>query len=185
MTRTPADPTRIYLLIDVSASMAGTPLLEAQQAARAFLDKCDFTSTEVGLISFSDEVTLQAEATDNVRKVQAAIVRLEADGTTNLSEAIELARLKLNRLDRTRYMVILTDGYPDAAESAVEQAARARGEGIEIVAIGMGDADLDYLRRLASTEEGSIFARQGELVGAFGHIARMIAEGGRSLRKLT
>ena len=61
----------------------------------------------------------------------------------------------------------------------------ARGEGIEIVAIGMGDADLDYLRRLASTEEGSIFARQGELVGAFGHIARVIAEGGRALRKLS
>ena len=184
VTHAPVDPTRIYLLMDVSASMAGHPLVEAQQAARAFLDKCDFTTAEVGLISFSDEVTLQAEATDNARKVQAAINRLEPDGTTNLSEALEMARLRLNRLDRTRYMVILTDGYPDAAESAVEQAALARGEGVEIVAIGMGDADQTYLRRLASTEEGSIFARQGELVGAFGHIARIIAEGGRSLRKL-
>jgi molecular chaperone DnaK len=181
----PADPTRIYLLIDVSASMAGTPLVEAQLAARAFLDKCDFTTTEVGLVSFSDEVTLQAEATDNVRKVQAALARLEPDGTTNLSDALELARQKLNRLDRTRYIVVLTDGYPDAAEAAVEQAARARGEGIEIVAIGMGSADLGYLRRLASTEEGSIFARQGELVGTFGHIAKVIAEGGRALRKLS
>ena len=183
-TRVAADPTRIYLLMDVSASMAGTPMAEAQQAARAFLDKCDFTTTEVGLISFSDEVTLQAEATDNVRKVQAALARLEPDGTTNLSDAIELARQKLNRLDRTRYIVLLTDGYPDAAESAVEQAARAKGEGVEIVAIGMGSADLGYLRRLASTEEGSIFAKQGELVGTFGHIARVIAEGGRALRLL-
>ena len=184
VTQMPADPTRIYLLIDISASMAGTPLLEAQLAARAFLDKCDFTSTEVGLISFSDEVTLQAEATDNIRKVQAALGRLEPDGTTNLSDAIEMARQRLNRLDRTRYIVLLTDGYPDAAESAVEQAAKARGEGVEIVAIGMGDADLGYLRRLASTEEGSIFARQGELVGTFGHIAKIISEGGRTLRKL-
>jgi molecular chaperone DnaK len=184
VTQMPADPTRIYLLIDISASMAGTPLVEAQMAARAFLDKCDFTTTEVGLISFSDEVTLQAEATDNIRKVQAALGRLEPDGTTNLSDALDLARQKLNRLDRTRYIVLLTDGYPDAAEDAVEQAARARGEGVEIVAIGMGDADLGYLRRLASTEEGSIFARQGELVGTFGHIAKVIAEGGRALRKL-
>jgi len=183
-SRAPADPTRIYLLIDVSASMAGNPLAEAQSAARAFLDRCDFTATEVGLISFSDEVTLQAEATDNPRRVQAAIARLEADGTTNLSDALGLARARLNRLDRTRYVVLLTDGYPDAAESAVEQAALARGEGIEIVAIGIGDADLSYLRRLASTEEGSIFARPGELVGTFGHIARVIAEGGRALRKL-
>jgi uncharacterized protein YegL len=185
VTHAPVEPTRIYLLMDCSASMAGHPLFEAQQAARAFLDKCDFTAAEVGLISFSDDVTLQAEATDNARKVQAAINRLEADGTTNLSEALELARGRLNRLDRIRYIVILTDGYPDAAESAIQQAALARGEGIEIVAIGMGDADRDYLRRLASTEEGSIFARQGELVGTFGHIARVIAEGGRSLRKLS
>ncbi len=178
------EPTRIYLLIDVSASMAGHPILEAQQAARAFLDRCDFTAAEVGLISFSDEVTLQAEATDNARRVLAAIARLEADGTTNLSDALEMARNRLNRLDRTRYIVLLTDGYPDAAGDAVEQAARARGEGIGIVAIGIGDADLAYLRRLASTEEGSIFAQRGELVGAFGHIARIIAEGGRGLRKL-
>ncbi len=182
--RAPVDPARIYLLIDVSASMAGNPLFEAQAAARAFLDKCDFTTTEVGLVSFSDEVTLQAEATDNARRVQAAIARLEADGTTDLSGALEVARNKLNRLDRTRYIVLLTDGYPDAAGAAVEQAALARGEGIGIVAIGTGEADLDYLRRLSSTEEGSIFARQGELVGTFGHIARVIAEGGRGLRKL-
>ncbi|WP_435017321.1 Hsp70 family protein [Tundrisphaera sp. TA3] len=183
--RAPLAPTRIFLLIDVSASMAGSPLMKAQAAARAFLDRCDFTGTEVGLIAFSDEVTLQCDATDNPRKVLAGLARLEADGTTNLADAIELARNRLLRIDRTRYLVILTDGYPDAAEAAAEQAALARGEGIEIVAIGTGDADLAYLRRLASTEEGSIFAREGELVGTFGQIARIIAEGGRSLRKLS
>ena len=35
------------------------------------------------------------------------------------------------------------------------------------------------------TESGSIFARHGELVTTFGHIARVIAEGGRGLRALT
>jgi Mg-chelatase subunit ChlD len=165
--------------------MAGFPLVEAQTAAREFLDRCDFTLMEVGLISFSDQVTLQAEATDNVRRVQAAIGRLEADGTTNLTEALELARERMTANDRTRYLVILTDGYPDAAESAVRQAEAARADGVEIVAIGMGDADRDYLRRLASTEEGSIFANAGELVQTFGHIARVISEGGRTLRKLT
>ena len=52
----------------------------------------------------------------------------------------------------------------------------------QIVAIGMGDADRDYLRRLSNTDEGAIFARQGELVQAFGHIARVISQGGRALR---
>ncbi len=180
----PADPARIYLLIDGSASMAGHPLVEAQQAARAFLDKCDFTTVEVGLIAFSDQVVLQCEATSNVRKLQSALVRLEADGTTNLSDALEMAREKLSARDRKRYIVILTDGYPDSTQAAVDQARLARDDEIEIVAIGMGDANVEYLRRLASTEEGSIFARQGELVGTFGHIARMIAQGGRSMSKL-
>jgi hypothetical protein len=66
----------------------------------------------------------------------------------------------------------------------VAQAQAARAGGIEIVAIGMGDADRDYLRRLASTEAGSIFAHAGELVQTFGHIALVISEGGRALRKL-
>ena len=179
------EPCRVYLLIDTSASMAGFPLIEAQGAAREFLDRCDFTRMEVGLISFSDQVVLMAEATDNVRRVQAALFRLEADGSTNLTDALELARAHLAAADRTRYVVILTDGYPDAAESAVEQARGAREQGIEIVAIGMGDADRDYLRRLASTEEGSIFAHAGELAQTFGHIARVISEGGRALRKLS
>ncbi len=179
------EPSRVYLLMDNSASMTGFPLVEAQNAAREFLNRCDFTRMEVGLISFSTQIVLQAEATDNVRKVQAALFRLEPDGSTNLTDALELARERLSAHDRTRYVVILTDGYPDAPESAVEQAEAARKEGIEIVAIGMGDADRDYLRRIASTESGSIFAHAGELVQTFGHIARVITEGGRGLRTLS
>ncbi len=179
-----ADPTSIYLLIDVSSSMAGPPLEEAQAAARAFLEKCDFTRAEVGLISFSNQVTLEAEATDNPRRVQAGIGRLEADGTTNLTDALELAHVKLTLSARRKYVVLLTDGYPDAPESAVQQAVQSREAGIEIIAIGTGDADRDYLRRLASTDEGSIFAPSGELVHTFGHIARAIAQGGRGLRKM-
>ena len=178
----PSEPTSIYLLIDVSSSMAGHPLLEAQNAARAFLDRCDFATTQVGLISFSSQVTLQAKATDHVRKLQTAIAKLEPEGSTNLTDALEMARLEFFDTSRKRYIVILTDGYPDAPESAIEQALGARNEGIEIVAIGIALADVDYLRRLASTEAGTIFAKQGELVETFGHIAKMIAEGGRGLR---
>jgi molecular chaperone DnaK (HSP70)/uncharacterized protein YegL len=179
------EPIRLYLLIDVSSSMIGQPLVEAQIAAREFLERCDFTTMEVGLISFSSLVALQCPATSNVRRLHAAIQRLEAEGSTNLTDALEMARGQLAATDRKRYIVLLTDGYPDAAESAVEQAMAARDQGIEIVAIGTGEADRDYLGRLASSERASIFARSGELVQTFGHIARMIVEGGRALRVLS
>ena len=70
--------------------------------------------------------------------------------STNLTDVLEMARGQLVATDWKRYIVILTDGFPDAPESAVEQALAARGQGIEIVAIGTGDADRDYLGRLAS-----------------------------------
>jgi len=176
---------RVFLLIDVSASMTGQPLIEAQTAANEFLSRCDFTTMEVGLISFSTMVALQSAATSNVRRLHAAVHRIEAQGSTNLTDALEMARGQLVSNDRKRYVVILTDGYPDAPESAVEQALAARQQGIDIVAIGTGDADRDFLRRLASSEQASIFARSGELVQTFGHIARVIAEGGRGLRVLS
>ncbi len=176
---------RVFLLIDVSSSMIGQPLVEAQTAAGEFLDRCDFTTMEVGLISFSSLVSLQCAATSNARRLHAAIGRLEAEGSTNLTDALEMARGQLVATHWKRYIVILTDGFPDAPESAVEQALAARGQGIEIVAIGTGDADRDYLGRLASSERASIFERSGELVQTFGHIARMIAEGGRALRVLS
>ena len=173
---------RIMLLIDVSSSMTGDPLIEAQTAAREFLDRCDFTRMEVGLISFSSDVHLQSPPTGNARRVQAAIHRLEAEGSTNLTDALEMARGQLAADDWRRYIVLLTDGYPDAPESAVEQADAAKAQGVAIVAIGTGAADREYLNRLASSEETSIFVQGGELVRTFGHIARVIAEGGRSLR---
>lgn len=177
-------PVCIYLLIDVSASMTGEPLAQAQDAAREFLNQCDFTRMDVGLIAFSDVVALLTEATGDACRLRAAIERLEPGGSTNLTDALVMASELLQDPDSTRYIVILTDGYPDAPESAAERAEIARAWGIEIVAIGTGEADLAYLRRLASTEAGSIFARQGELVQTFGHIARVIAEGGRALRRL-
>lgn len=181
----PAELVSVYLLIDVSLSMTGAPLEAAQKAAKEFLDRCDFGRFEVGLISFSHLAVLQASATDNPRKVSAGLSRLEPESTTNLTDALTMAAELLRGSDRSRYIVLLTDGFPDSPGSAVEEAQKARAEGVEIVAIGMGEADLDYLKKLASTEEGTIFAKPSELVQAFGHIAKVIAGGGRGLRKLS
>ncbi len=178
------EPVRIFLLIDVSSSMKGAPLLEAKAAAKAFLQRCDFETAEVGLIAFASHVHVLSETTRDWKRLQTAVDRLQAEGTTNLSDALLLVRQRLDARDRTRYVVLLTDGFPDAPENAAWEAALTREEGIQIVAIGTGDADRSYLRRLSSTEEGAIFARHGEVVKTFGHIARVISEGGRSLRLL-
>jgi molecular chaperone DnaK (HSP70) len=180
----PGERLLIHLMLDASSSMIGEPMEQARAAAHEFLGQLDFTRTEVGLISFASDVVLQAESTDNPRKLRAAIDRLEAGGSTNLTDALDLALGQLRGRDARRYVVLLTDGYPDAPTTAFRAAERLRESGIDVVAIGMGEADEKYLRQLASTEAGSIFAQGGELVQTFGRIARVIAGGGRGLRKL-
>jgi hypothetical protein len=76
------------------------------------------------------------------------------------------------------------NAWGPARDGAWLKLARDATWGALAGAIG-GAADVDYLRRLSSTEAGTIFAGRGELVRTFGHIARVIAEGGRSLRTLS
>ena len=63
----PPELIRVFLLIDVSSSMTGQPLVEAQTAAREFLSKCDLTTMEVGLISFSTLVALAIAGDEQFR----------------------------------------------------------------------------------------------------------------------
>jgi hypothetical protein len=44
-----------------------------------------------------------------------------------------------------------------------------------VIAIGFGGADREFLRQVASSEEGSFFARAGELAATFGTIAQELA----------
>ena len=86
--------------------------------------------------------------------------------------------------DRTRYIVILTDGYPDAAEERRRAGREARGRGSRSSRSASATPTVDYLRRLSSTEQARS-SPAGRARRTFGHIARVIAEGGRSLRTLS
>ena len=46
-----------YLAFDLSGSMAGEPLAEAQDAAREFVRQTDLAHSSIGLISFADKVS--------------------------------------------------------------------------------------------------------------------------------
>ena len=154
--RSRASPSRIrvYLLIDVSSSMTGQPLVEAQTGGAG-------VPRPVRLHHDGGRPDLVLEPGD--APVRGDRQRPPAPGRdrpargrrdTNLTDALEMARGQLVDRDRKRYIVILTDGYPRRPRERRGAGTAARGQGIEIVAIGTGEADRDYLRRLASTEHG-------------------------------
>lgn len=172
----------IYLCIDVSSSMSGNPLMEAQKAARGFVDKCDLANMSVGLISFGGYGKMRLECCQNAKSIINAINGLYVSGSTDMTDGINIGYNALKDLKGPRFIILLTDGSPDNQTSAETAAKACRGAGIGIVTIGTGGADFNYLRRLATSDESNIFSKLGNLVATFGHIAQVLTETGGGMQ---
>ncbi|WP_067452370.1 Hsp70 family protein [Actinomadura macra] len=174
------EPMTVYLAFDLSGSMAGRPLAEAQRAAKAFVSQLDLTTTAVGLIGFSDSVDVTLRATNNGADVSRAIKKLQV-GTTGYGNATHpfdtIAEL-LGRTRHRRFSVVLADGVWEEQPHATKRARRCHKQGIEIIAVGFGGADHEFLKGIASSSEQAMFTQLGELSTVFGTIAREITETG-------
>ncbi len=167
----------IYLLIDVSGSMSGAPLAEAQQAAEAFVQRCDLSHMSVGLISFGDRATTVVPTCQDARALRRGIRDLEIEGGTDMTAGLEHADQELGGAPDPKFIVLMTDGYPNDQRGAAQAAGACHAAGIQVIAIGTSGADVQYLRQLSSADEQAIFANPGELVSTFSAIAQAITEG--------
>ncbi len=170
------EPLTVYLVIDTSGSMSGTPLTEAQRAAERFVNECDLSSTSIGLISFSSSVSVEQQATQNGRKIQKAIHNLHAGGGTSGDSFHTLYGL-LHGVEGIRYAIVLTDGQWSGQQAAIAKAKECHEDGIEVVAIGFGGADHHFLEQIASSSEQSFLTDMSRLTEAFSTIARELTEG--------
>ena len=74
--------------------------------------------------------------------------------------------------------IVLTDGVWSNQRTAKNRARACHEAGIEIIAIGFGGADKEFLKAIASSDEGSFFTSMGGLVDTFSKIARVITDSG-------
>jgi molecular chaperone DnaK (HSP70)/uncharacterized protein YegL len=173
------EPKTIYLAFDLSGSMYGEPLLEAQRAARAFVGQLDLTTTSVGLVAFSDRVEVTLRATANATRIEGAIRDLVVGSTGygNATHPFDELHDLLASVRGRRFGVVLADGVWSSQDHAVKRAKRCHRADIDIVAVGFGGADRKFLRRIASSDEQALFTDLGKLTSVFGTIAREITEG--------
>jgi molecular chaperone DnaK len=174
----------VYLAFDLSGSMSGRPLAEAQKAAEEFVSQCDLTTTSVGLISFSDRVHVDQGATQNNKEITKAIrnLRIGRTGGGNAGHPFDVIHDRLHNTTGIRYTVVLADGVWAHQETAVRQAQRCHAAGIEIIAVGFGGADRAFLSRIASSSEQSFFTSMNGLTEAFSTIAQELTETGGETR---
>jgi len=170
----------VYMAFDLSGSMAGGPLQQAQKAANAFVDQMDLAHTSVGVIAFADSVSISINASQNAKQLRKAIGSLSigmvgfGNATDPFREALDL----LQKVSGARFLIVLTDGVWSHQEAAVKRAKACHQKEIEVVAIGFGGADKKFLRRIATSEEASLLTAVDKLVSTFSTIAKELTQRG-------
>ena len=180
----------IYLAFDVSGSMymqsrnKGTPLDQAREAAEQFVNRCDLTKTSIGLVVFSDSVHLEQPLTQNNKEITDAIRKLPSvkTGWGNDSDPFDEVYSYFSNTPGICYTIVLADGRWAHQSEAIVKAKRCHEAGIEVIAIGFGGADRDFLKRIASSSEQSFFTDLDKLVETFSTIARELTESGGEKR---
>ncbi|MCK4761651.1 MAG: Hsp70 family protein [Candidatus Aminicenantes bacterium] len=177
----------ILIAVDLSGSMAGNPLTKACKAAGKFVKEIDLSHASLGLIAFADKVKVTQDICQNVKKLHKGIAKwhdlMETGdvGWGNEAEPFSKALKILKNTEDPRFIILLTDGMWNDQEDAIRQAKRCHKEGIEIIAIGFGGADREFLKAAATCDENALFTDMNSLVGSFSKIARVLTESGGKL----
>lgn len=166
--------TNVYLVADVSGSMDGQKLADAQQALQLFLGQMRGDAERVGLISFSSRVredVALGELKANRAKLSSAIDNLAAGGNTALLDAVSLAYKRLQALndrERINAIVVMTDGQENSSAVSLNELVRSiqlgneQGPPVVVFCIAYGkEADMKTLERIAGAAKGQ--ARKGDL----------------------
>lgn len=160
-------PVGIVLVVDISGSMSGQPLEDAQAAARTLVEQLG-EDDEAAFIAFASAVDLDGldparehPLTADRRVLSALIDSVEAGGGTSLYDALfkGVQWAQEGRLGH-RAVILLTDGVDEgpgstvaSAETPIQEATRAN---VPIFTIGLGDQiDAGYLQRVARTTGGT------------------------------
>ena len=174
----------IYLVIDVSGSMAGNEkLVFAKQAAMEFVDIFQSDQSlnhQIGLVTFSDYSNFLVSLEDEPEKMKESISKLYPEGGTAMGDGISLATQSLiekTRDDTTKVIVLLSDGASNTGLHPLIAAGTANDHDITIFSVGYGyGADVQTLKAVSSVTGGEYYhAPTGkELADTFNEIADIL-----------
>lgn len=171
-----ASPAALVIAVDASGSMSGTPMNEAKKAALSMVNKLDLSRFHVGILAFSDKMAILTGCTGHKGVVKGAINKLEVGlGYGNDACPFEKAMRMMDGEEGSKFIVLLTDGCWSYPQKAIAQAKRVKDEGAEIIAIGFGTADHDFLKTVATCDENALMTDVSNLVDSFSKIAQVLA----------
>lgn len=175
----------VFLTVDLSGSMSGQPLNEAKKAMKKFVDEMDSDYVRIGVIPFANNVECELRPTDNYSSVKRVIDKLEIGekyGYGNSAHPFDKAYSYLTKSKaEIKYIIVLTDGVWSYTDNAIAAAKKCHKAEIEVMALGFGTADYNFLKKIASTDEFASLTELADLGGSFSKIAQTIGEGATGL----
>jgi len=155
--RTSPDCGRVLLLERGAAARFKTKLQVALAGVQGFTDRAIITKM-VGIILFGSTPQLYHTASHDKKALATAISSVERHplrgGSTNMADA--LALLLEGRFPFVETVVVVTDGKPDNAVTALRNGRLLKDKGTEILVIGTEDADWGFLEKLRSRPDLSV-----------------------------
>ncbi len=169
----PTQPRDLTVVLDVSGSMSGEKIAQAQEALRGLLGTLD-RRDRFRLVAFSNAVHMHSAdwvepTARTLRDARAWVDGLVADGGTNIGGALSEAFRLVSPPQRLPIVVFLTDGLPSVGEQSPERLAdmaEERAGRARVFAFGVGhDVNTHLLDRLGEAGRGSTqYVQPGENV---------------------
>jgi len=173
----PAPPALgvVYLLLDVSVSMKGKKLADAIEGAIGFAEDAMKKNYAVGIIRFSENSEVVWNPSRDPLPLATAARRLEIDAGTLINPPLLIAHKKLASVPLKRAAVLFTDGQAQDQTDAVSTAETLKKDGIDIITIGTEDADLVFLRRIASRDDLAVATTTRQIANAIRKSAGLLS----------
>jgi len=168
-----AVPRDVTFVIDVSGSMSGQKIEQARTAGKQLLETLS-PMDRFRLIDFSSDVRtfrddFSAATRENIRAADRYLDDLEAQGSTNISGALDEAMSARVQSGRLPIILFLTDGQPTVGErngtAIAANVAKQRGSR-RLFTFGVGaDLNVSLIEQLALEGRGTAsFVRPEESV---------------------
>ncbi|WP_162859242.1 Hsp70 family protein [Bifidobacterium longum] len=170
----------VYLLIDLSGSMDGSPLRQAIQSAHDFANQLDLSMFSIGVAGFGSYFVNVQSLTHFDNQVHGSIDRLNNKtirdqagyGTDN---PLGNMRSLFSGDPGAKLVIILTDGSWGGERRAIEDAHQLNSMGIDTIGVGISAANAAFLREISSLQDLSGLTDLSHLSESFSKIARVIS----------
>jgi len=152
-----SNPVTVALVLDVSGSMRGQPLVDARTAAAEFISQLGERDLAC-LYTFSTQVARIQNCTQDRRATTGALNNLTAGNNTALYDVLGLVANDHAKLAGRQAIIVLSDGADTASKSTLNDALnRLKQTNVPVYAVGLVSKDYNraVLRQVAAAAGGT------------------------------